>query len=52
MVVCLEQGANDLHGPTDAIATSSTLAPVKSRMVFFSGASLQGCPGKKAIKRM
>jgi len=47
VVVCLEQGANDLHGPTDAIATSSTLAPVKSRMVFFSGASLHRLSWKK-----
>ena len=35
MVVCLERGANDLHnGPADATATPSSLAPVKSRMVY------------------
>jgi len=40
MVICLDQGANDLHnyGPADATATPSSLAPVKSRMVYLSGA--------------
>jgi len=28
------------YGSADAIATPSSLAPVKSRMVYFSGASL------------
>ena len=40
MLICLERGANDLHGPADATATSSSLAPVKYRMVYLSGASL------------
>ena len=49
MVICLECGANDLHGPADATATPPSLASVKSRMVYLSGASL---PRKKAIKLM
>ena len=51
MVVCLEQGANDLHmvHPADATATPASLAPVKSRMAYLSGA---GFPGKKAVKQM
>jgi len=43
MVVCLQRGANELHiayDPPDAIATPSSLAPVKSRMVYLSGAGL------------
>jgi len=40
------------YGPADATATSSSLASVKSRMVYLSGAGLPGCPGKKAIKRI
>jgi len=39
VVVCLEGDANDLHyGPADATATPSSLAPVKSRMIYVSGA--------------
>ena len=35
MVICLERGANDLHnGPTDATATPSSLASLKSRLVL------------------
>jgi len=34
----------------DATATPSSLAPVKSRMVYLSVASYPGCPGKKAVK--
>jgi len=41
MVSCLERGANDLHyGPAGATATLSSHAPVKSRMVYFSGTGL------------
>jgi len=40
VVICLEQGANDLHGPADATATPSSLAPVESRMVYLSDAGL------------
>ena len=45
MVICLERGANDLHmvfahGPADATATPSSLAPVQPRMVYLSGAGL------------
>ena len=47
MVICLECGANDLHGPSDATATPSSLASVKSRMVYLSGAGLPGLSWKK-----
>jgi len=41
VVICLECGANDLHVvPADANATLSSLASVKSRMVYLSGAGL------------
>ena len=40
MVICLEQGANDLHGPADGTATQSSLASIKSRIAYLSGASL------------
>jgi len=36
VVISLEQA----YSPADAIATPSSLAPVKSRMVYLSGASL------------
>jgi len=41
VVICLERG------PADATATSSSLAPVKSRMVYLSGASLPRLSWKK-----
>ena len=35
MVICQEQGANDLqNGPADATATQSSLASLKSRLVL------------------
>ena len=34
MVIHLERGANDLHMVADVTATPSSLAAVKSRMVF------------------
>jgi len=41
MVICLLRGANDLHMvqlmPLSS-ATPSSLAPVKSRMIYLSGA--------------
>ena len=38
------------YGPADATATLSSRAPVKSRtLIYFSGASLSGCPGKKLL---
>ena len=52
MVICLERGANDLHGSGDATATPSSLASAKSRMVYPSGTGLPGCPGKQAVKRL
>jgi len=35
MVICLQQGADDLHnyGPADATVTPSFLASLKSRMI-------------------
>jgi len=46
-LICLERDANDLHSPADATATPSSLAPVKSRMVYLSGASLPRLSWKK-----
>jgi len=40
------------YGPADATATPSSLALVKSRMVYLSGASLPRLSWKKAVKRM
>ena len=41
------------YGPADSTATPSSLAPIKSRMVYLPGAGLYpGCPGKKAGKWM
>jgi len=40
------------YGPADATATPSSLAPVKSRMVYLAGASLSRLSWKKAIKWM
>ena len=49
VVICLERGANDLHnyGPAYTTATPSSLAPVKSRMVYLSGANLPRLSWKK-----
>ena len=38
MVICLERGANDL--PMVQLMPLPSLAPVKSRMVYLSGAGL------------
>jgi len=40
------------YGPADATATPSSLAPVKSRMVYLSGAGLPMLSWEKAVKRM
>ena len=37
------------RGPADATATPSSLAPVKSILVYLSGVSLPGCPGKRPL---
>jgi len=37
------------YGPADATATSSSLAPVKSRMVYLSGAGLPGLSWKMPL---
>jgi len=48
MVICLECGANDLlYGPADATATPSSLASVKSTMVYLSRAGLPRLSWKK-----
>jgi len=47
----MERDANDF-GPADATATPSSLASVKSRMVYLSSAGLprkKSYPGKKAV---
>jgi len=40
------------YGPAAATATLSSLAPVKSRIVYLSGAGLHRLSWKKAVKRM
>jgi len=40
------------YGPADATAIPSSLAPVKSRMVYISGAGLPRLSWKKAVKWM
>jgi len=40
------------YGSADATATPSSLAPVKSRMAYLSGASLSRLSWKKAVKRI
>ena len=48
MVICLERGANDFaYGPAGATGSPSSLAPVKSRMVYLSGAGLPRLSWKK-----
>jgi len=48
VVICLEQDANDFaYDPADATATLSSLAPVESRTVYFSGAGLPTLSWKK-----
>jgi len=54
VVICLERGANDLHmiQLMPLPPRSSSLAPVKSRMVYLSGAGLPRLSWKKAVKRL
>ena len=51
MVICLERGANDLHMvqlmPLPPYHLFNSLASVKSRMVYLSGASLPRLSWKK-----
>jgi len=52
-VICLEQGANDLHMVQQMplrSATPSFLPLLKSTMVYPFGAGLPFCPGKEALK--
>jgi len=44
VVICLERGAN---GPVDITATSSSLASLRSRMIYLSGAGLPRLSWKK-----
>jgi len=37
------------YGPADATATPSSLAPVKSRMVYLLVPAYPGCPGKRQL---
>ena len=39
------------YGPADATAAPSSVAPVKSRMVYLSGDSLPRLSWKKAVKQ-
>ena len=53
MVICLGARCKLFaYGPADATANPLSLAPVKSRMVYLSGAVLPRFSGKKAIKWM
>ena len=52
MVICLKRGANDLHNPADATATPTSLAAVKSRMVYLPGAGLPRLSWKGAVKQL
>jgi len=49
MVSCLERCKWFTFGSADATATPSSLAPVKSRMVYLSGAGLPRCPRKRPL---
>ena len=47
MVICLDQGANDMCMVQLAYGTLSSLAPVKSEWFAFLVPAYPGCPGKK-----
>jgi len=49
MVISLERGANDLH--MVQLMRLPSLAPVKSRVVYLSGAGLPGCVEKRLLNR-
>jgi len=50
MVICLERGADDLHMvQLMPLPPPSSLALVKSRMVYLSGAVLPGLFSKKTL---
>ena len=51
MVVCLERGADCLDMvQLMPLPSLSSLASLKSRLVYLSSAGLSGCPGKEAVK--
>jgi len=53
MLICLERGANDLHMvQLMPLPPHPSLAPVKSRIVYLSGAGLPRLTWKKAVKWM
>ena len=53
MVICLVRGANDLHMVwLIPLPPPSSLASVKSRMVYPSGTGLPRLSWKKAVKRL
>jgi len=52
VVICLERGANDLYMVQLCHCHPSSLAPVRSRMVYLFGAGLPMLSWKKAVKRM
>jgi len=53
MVICLEPGTNNLHMVwLMPLPARNLLQFLKSRMLLASGASLPGCLGKEAIKRV
>jgi len=47
MVICVERGSSDFH--MVQLMPPSSVAPVKSRLVYLSGARLSW---KEAVKRM
>ena len=51
VVFCLEQGKWFAYGSADATAIPSSLAPVKSRMVYLSGAGLARLYWEKMLNR-
>jgi len=50
--LCRERGADDLHGPADVSATTSSLCSIKiQNNSAFLVPAYPGCPEKEAIKR-
>ena len=50
MVICLERGANDLHMvQLMPLPPPSSLAPVKSRLVYLLVPAYPGCPRKRPL---
>ena len=50
MVICVEQGANDLHGPADATAIPSSLPQkIQNGWFILLVPAYPGCPGKRPL---